>query len=46
MTFFISVPVGLSGMSGSDTAGDNDDPAPFLDSSDRLITDISFIGED
>lgn len=46
MTFFIGVPVCLPGMPGSDTAGDDDDPSPFLDPSDRSIAVISFICED
>lgn len=46
MTFFISVPVCLPGMSGNDSTGDDDDPAPFLDPSDELIAVIPFIRED
>lgn len=46
MTFFISVPVYLPGMSGSDSTGDDDDSAPFLDLSDELIAVILFIRED
>lgn len=46
MTFLICMPVCHPGMSSGDTAGDDDDPAPSLDPSDKLIAIISFIRED
>lgn len=46
MAFFIGVPVCILGMPVSDTAGDDDNPSPFLDPSDELIAVISFIRED
>lgn len=46
MSFFVGVPIGITGLLGGDTAGNNNDSTALVDPVDKLVAVVTFVCKD